>query len=176
MTAVANEVFAASQFNINVRDNMLETAPAKATTAGRWFQSETMNQLVERSMATASVATSQTTTSLSYTDLTTVGPSVTITTGYRALVFIGARSMHSSVTAAGEHAKVSYAVSGATTIAASDTWSSYRAATTSNNNRNPIVHLTSALNPGSNTFTLKYKVSAAGTGTFDNRSITVVAL
>ena len=42
------------------------------------------------SISTATVATNQTTTSLTFTDLATVGPSVTLTTGTKALVVITA--------------------------------------------------------------------------------------
>ncbi|GII42264.1 hypothetical protein [Planotetraspora phitsanulokensis] len=35
MTAVANSIFTTAAFNQYVRDNLLETAPAKATTGSR---------------------------------------------------------------------------------------------------------------------------------------------
>ena len=125
--------------------------------------------------ATATVATAQTTTSTSYTDLTTVGPSVTITTGTKALVIITSQLMSNTV--AGLTASHSYAVSGATTIAASDTQRLMSAASTSGSFGPEITastsYLLTALTAGSNVFTSKYKTNA-NTGTFANRVITVI--
>ena len=88
MTAVANSVFTAAQFNQFVRDNLNETAPAKATTAGSHFAGTGLNSIAERLTDTDLVATSQTTISTSYADLATVGPTVTATTGPYAIVFL----------------------------------------------------------------------------------------
>jgi len=121
----------------------------------------------------ATVATSQTTTSTSYTDLATSGPAVTVTTGTKALVIITSEIVNSN---GGAYSNMSYAVSGATTISAldtislmfrqdSDTTIRYRASAAS------VVTLTA----GSNTFTAKYRVSS-GTGTFQDRTIFVINL
>ena len=117
----------------------------------------------------ASVATSQSTTSAAYTDLATVGPAVTVMTGSRALVFIAADMGNGT-----GWARMSVAVSGATTIAASD---GERALshTASFLSRFGITILELALNAGSNTFTAKYKATA-GTSTFADRTIIVVSL
>jgi len=120
--------------------------------------------------ATATVATSQTTTSTSYTDLATAGPAVTVTTGTKALVIFSAQSDNSSTSAN----STSFAVSGATTIAASD---SYRTrfdstlATYAQQQTQGI--LLTGLTAGSNTFTVKYKVSSS-TGTWATRIINVI--
>jgi len=116
----------------------------------------------------AIVATSETTTSTSYTNLTTAGPAVTLTTGTKALVIITATTVNSGSTA---HTIISYKVSGATTIASSDA--------VCNDETGALVKRSSSasrlttLNAGSNTFTMEYKVSA-GTGTFSNREIIVI--
>lgn len=126
-----------------------------------------MNRVL--SAAKASVATSQTTASTSYTDLATVGPAVTVTTSTRALVFIMADLGNAT-----GWARMSVAVSGATTIAASD---GERALSHSASvlHRSGITILELALNAGSNTFTAKYKATA-GTSTFADRTIIVVPL
>jgi hypothetical protein len=90
MTAVDNTIWTSSQWNTHVRDNLLETMAGKATTAGRWFVSTGANAIAERVITQASTTTSQTTTSASFTDLATVGPAVTVTTGTKAIVFWGA--------------------------------------------------------------------------------------
>jgi hypothetical protein len=120
--------------------------------------------------STAYVATSQNTTSTSYTDLGTV-VSTTLTTGTKALVIHGARFYNNTSDA---EAQQSFAVSGATTVAA-DVKNSINQASTY-----PITFfgfsravLLTGLTAGSNTFTLKYKVDA-GTGTFLERNILVI--
>lgn len=173
MTAVANSVFTAAQFNTHVRDNLNETAPAKATVAGRAFISTGANTIAEREWPSATVSTSETTTSTSYTDLTTAGPSVTVTTGSRAVVYFAA-SMSNSTADAACHVGVD--VSGASTIAASDQWDLLlRGPATSRQRAGSFIAYGGSLTGGSNVFTLKYKVSA-GTGTFLDRRMFVIAL
>ena len=121
----------------------------------------------------AEVTTSQTTTSTSYTDLSTAGPAVTVTTGTKALVIITSRIQPDTIDNTNF---VSYAVSGATTISADDKFAIvFRA---SGSNAQNILRASSAfmvenLTAGSNTFTMKYKVAGA-TGYFENRQITVI--
>jgi len=110
--------------------------------------------------AAAIVDTNQNTTSTSYTDLATAGPAVTLTTGTKVLVIIGAAIVPQTQNC---EAFMSYAISGATTSAANDTRaiSFYR-------NVSGIVYgayskaTTVTVTAGSNTFTAKYKVGSAG--------------
>ena len=122
---------------------------------------------------TADVVTLQTTTSLSYTDLATVGPAVTMTmaNGQAALVIISARMRHSA--GGGQSAMMSFAVSGATTLSANDV----------NGCECPITDLAGPVvtratvfiagATGSHTFTAKYQVTSGGTATYFNRRIIV---
>jgi hypothetical protein len=120
---------------------------------------------------TDAVQTSQTTSSTTYTDLATVGPAVTLTTGTKALVLFSARMSSSNQ---GPNIRASVAVSGATTIAASDDWwiffdsslAGYGGVFTR-------AVLFTSLTAGSNTFTLKYSTSS-GTATFQNRTIVAI--
>jgi hypothetical protein len=121
--------------------------------------------------ATATVATSQTTTSTSYTDLATAGPAVTLTTGTKALVIVSAHLTNS----AEQRGYMGFAVSGATTLAASDTRSLMRYITANQENGMSFAVILNGLTAGSNTFTAKYRVGA-GTGTFYNRDINVMNL
>jgi len=120
--------------------------------------------------ANALVATQETTTSTSYTDLTTSGPAVTVTTGTKVLVIISSKQGNEP----NETMHTSYAVSGATTIAASDAVGylarqpNYSFASAS---RASVVTVTA----GSNTFTAKYRVTG-GTGYFSDREIFVMNL
>jgi hypothetical protein len=120
----------------------------------------------------ATVATTQTTTSTSYTDLATAGPSVTMTTGTSAFVIVTTYSYNAT---SGAATYMSFGVSGATTIAAGDSTSvSLLGMKTGGQEWSNSAVYPVTLTAGSNTFTSKYKTSS-GTGTFGNRSIIVIA-
>ncbi len=87
MTAIAGSVFTAAQFNTFIRDNLAETAPAKATNPGAYFTTSDTNQISERAFLDAIVETSQGTTSTTYTNLATSGPAVTVTSGPYLLIY-----------------------------------------------------------------------------------------
>jgi hypothetical protein len=120
--------------------------------------------------ASATVATEQTTNSSTYTDLATAGPAVTITTGTKALVIVTSAILMNATDNLGY---MSYAVSGSTTIAASDTVAVDSIAQTYQ--RFSAASRLTSLTAGSNTFTAKYK-SATTTGYFKNREIIVIDL
>jgi hypothetical protein len=121
----------------------------------------------------ALVITSQTTTSTGYTDLATVGPQVSLTmvAGQKASVHISARIKHSA--AGGQSALMSWAVTGATSVAASDNWAIESADTTTGGITLSRSGMFTAGNTGSHTVTAKYQVQAGGTGTYFNRYIQV---
>lgn len=125
----------------------------------------------------AQITTSQSTSSTSYTDLATAGPSVTLTTGTSAIVLFGAR--YNDDGNLGNDGYISYAVSGSTTIAASDNYSCFGHQGFGGEMNVPLnyQHKVTGLTAGSNTFTLKYRKSG-GTSTagFLYRFITVIAL
>jgi hypothetical protein len=171
MTAVSGSVFTAAQFNQHVRDNLNETAAAKATTAGTYFVGNGVNTLVERSLTSDIVETSETTTSTSYTDLTTVGPTVTVTTGAEALIIVTADITNNT---AGQSGRMTFEVSGSSTITANDIRAlrvTVPAAASGNMRASVVTHLD--LTGGTNTFTAKYRASG-GTASFANRRITVM--
>lgn len=120
----------------------------------------------------AYLASQQTTGSTSFTDLATVGPAVTVVTGTQAIVIISAELYN---TDDGGGARVGVAVSGATTIAASNDRSLYSVNGASRSIQASHVSLVTGLTAGSNTFTLKYLVDS-GTGNFLRRRITVIPL
>lgn len=120
--------------------------------------------------ATDGVDTFQSTTSTSYTDLATVGPSVTLTTGTKALVIVTSRI---SCAAVNDTGYVSFAVSGATSVSAIDAFAMRYAVNYALKASNAYV--IAGLTAGTNTFTLKYK-TGSGTSYFDTRQIIVVNL
>jgi hypothetical protein len=127
------------------------------------------------SAANASALTTgaQTTTSGTYTGLTTA-TAVTVTTGTKALVIITTEMSHGTNS---EQVWASWAVSGATTSASADSRSVFLE--TPSTGTLPRVqtftrgYIQTGLTAGSNTFTMQFKVGG-GTGTFGNRSISVV--
>jgi hypothetical protein len=123
----------------------------------------------------ANTVTSGTTASSTYTPTLAAGgtnPSVTLTTGTTAQVMLSSRMTMAGTTSA---VFVSVAVSGATTLAASDDYGAHYAVATSGYyvTASQQIILT-GLTSGVNTFTLQYRSgSAAITGTFVYRTITV---
>ena len=173
MTAVAGNAFTASQFNTYVRDNLLETAPAKATTAGGYFVATGTNAIAQRVFAQATVTTPESTASTTYADLATTGPAVTVTTGAQALVMINSNIYNTTADVA---AFASVAVSGATSLSASSQWCIRVDGDTDTQPwRLGCSQLFTGLTPGTHTFTMKYKVDA-NTGFFQDRHIAVLPL
>lgn len=113
-----------------------------------------------------SVATSQTTTSTSFADLATVGPSVAVTVGATGKVKV-TLSCRLKNTGAND-CYVGIVVSGASTVAAA-TYMLQNGTAESEFSR---VHVFSGLSTGSTTFKMQYAV-AAGTGTFAQRELIV---
>ena len=175
MTASSGSVFTASQFNTNVRDNLNQTGAALVTQAGQILVSTAANALAARTVTQAYIATSESTTTTSYTDLTTVGPAVTVTCAAQAIVGISANIGGS----AGFASLMSFAVSGATTVPAGNSTSigPWGGAVNGMTWRLGGIFLVTGLTAGSNTFTGKY-FSGSGTSnaTFADRRMFVIPL
>ena len=177
LTAVANAALTAAQWNASVRDNLNETATAKFTGAGQYFVATAGNAGAARIAATDFYATgtgTDTTNSTTYTGLTG-GPAPVATTGTSAIVMLWARMFNNT---AGGRSVAGFAVSGATTLAATD----LRAIAATSNAANEEYWMsgafllnasTAALTAGSNTFTMQLRVTT-GTGTFAPRSLVVL--
>lgn len=174
MTAVANSTFTAAQFNQYVRDNLNETAPAKATAAGNYFVADGVNSIAERTASLDGILTSEATPATSFSDLATIGPSVTVTTGPYALVIT-----HCQVENAGAgSAYAGVEVTGASSIAPAlnRAINVFNAPAVRIGAGTAVLYAGSlALTPGANTFTMKYRVSS-GIGTFADRRIIVMPL
>lgn len=176
MTFAANSVLTAAQMNTHLRDNLLETEAAKVTQAGSMLVAAAHNRLVERKPATARVATTETTTLTGFTDLTTPGPTVTVETGTRCLLFVSSSMMVGGVSDRG--AVVGIAISGATSREASDCpiQLNYDGITLDNRLRFGTSGLLDDLTPGDNTFTLKYSSGSGQLATFLDRFIAALPL
>ena len=124
---------------------------------------------------TAFVSGQQSTTSTSYVALTTA-TAVTVTTGTSALVVASARLINTSTN---YEAIMSYAVSGATTVAASDNYLATFAESdtaASAGCTGTLFYVHTGLTAGSNTFSLQFRVAVGGTAYFASRRITVFPL
>src|SRR5688572_15513207 len=104
-TATSNDTFTAAEFNATYRDNMLETATAKATAnpevstdpdsgteivPGTFFVATAANALAERRITEGNISkdTIEDTTTTTYTDLDTYGPAISVVTGTAAIVMV----------------------------------------------------------------------------------------
>lgn len=170
-TWVTAEIVTASIMNTDVRDNLDETVPAIAAIAGQYFVADGANSITVARAETNEVLTSQTTTSTSFTDLTTSGPSVTVTVQSRAMIFVSARVFNNT---AGEICLVGVDISGASTVSAADNRALlYESGAANDNLMATWNYMHTGLSAGSTTFKLEYRVTG-GTGTFSNRRIVVV--
>ena len=187
-TWVTSETVTSALMNTHVRDNLLETAPALAS-SGAMFYGDGSNSLAAlspigsvgsflvtdgtvpkwRQVNQASTTGSGTTTSTSYTAVPN-NVSVSIATGTWALVFWSARVANNT---AGQTCSVSMAVSNATTIAASNNW---RAVFESNAANDMCTvsqfYLFGSLTAGTNDFDMQWQVSG-GTGTIHQSNMLV---
>jgi len=118
----------------------------------------------------ASVATSETRANTAYGALTTAGPIVTATTGTSALVTLSCQMSNATLL---DGAAMAYAVSGATTLASTDTTALMFVSATANDLVQCSVTYPVTLTAGSNVFTAQYKTITGGTGTFLNRLLIV---
>ncbi len=123
--------------------------------------------------AGATVATAENRNSTSYGALATAGPAVTLTTGTTALVTVTALMTTAN---ASKTCAMGFAISGVTTVAASDAQAlMVRLTATSDTNRFSATFNVTGLTAGSNTFTAQYKdVTTANSCTFTDRNLAVV--
>ena len=151
------------------------TRPTNARAGDIIYETDTSLQLfytgsywVQLTPEGALIDTDQCTTSTTYTDLATAGPSVTVETGTKALVSLYCHARQAAVV---QFNLMGFAVSGATTLAASDNLAAL--ATTDLIDGCAATFFVTGLTPGINTFTAKFRVSG-GTGCFQRRHIIVL--
>jgi hypothetical protein len=177
LTAVSNATLTAAQWNASVRDDLLLTAPALATTAGSIFVATGANTIAQRPVLSDTVTTLETTTSTAFTNLATVGPTITATTGSLGLLLYAAQIANN---ANGEISVVSWDITGASAVSAIDDNSinaDQPAAAANQDIRMADVRRLTGLTPGSNTVTLKYRVSVGtSTGSFRRRHAILIGL
>lgn len=112
------------------------------------------------------------TTSTTYVNLTS-SVAVTLTTGTKALVIVRSQI---NTNAGGRHGLISYEISGASTVAASDDfcYSSGGISSTLNGASGTTARIVSGLTAGSNTFTVKVRSVDGGTVDFNNVQLSII--
>ncbi len=198
-TWVTGETVTAALLNAHVRDNLLETSAATVTTAGDLVYADAANSMgsrlaigaanthlvsdgsapVWRAIATdVDTSSGQTggtgyATMVNLSDITFSGEiEVTVTTGTEALICWNAQLSNDT---AGSLTYVSYSVSGATTVAASDNHSlNYESSANADRAEFGRSDLRTGLTAGSNVFTLEARVDG-NTGTILRPEIAVIA-
>lgn len=127
-------------------------------------------------VACAEVVTAESSTSATYANLATAGPSVTLVTGTSVIVrMVSTCYMTTGFAASGSNLH-SVDISGATTVAASDTNSGL--ATPGTNTGRFLAYRTviiTGLTPGTNTFKMMYRTDSSN-HTWEKRAIEVTAL
>jgi hypothetical protein len=172
-TWVANQVLTAAELNEQLRDNMAACMPSLAREDGEMFFTEHEGKIAARKVTSSIVNKPESTASTSYTNLATVGPTVTMETGPAAWVFFRAFLDNDSDNA---QSCMSFEVTGASSITASD---SFAIIIDGIDTGNAVMLGTAALvdlTPGVNTFTAKYRAGGAGTMTANRRFLTVLPL
>lgn len=150
-------------------NNQVLTADSTTATGLKWASassSPTSGQI--------RVDTEQTTTSQSYVALSTA-QAVTVTTGTKVLVIASARCKGQNMT----RASASFAISGATTRAADDSWAVMQQGRDDAGNEEAaqMSYVSfQTVTAGSNTFTMQFSSSNGSTATFSNRQLIVVDL
>ncbi len=199
-TWVTGETVTAALMNAHIKDNLLETSAATATTAGDLVYADAANSMGSRLAIGGSnthlvsdgsapvwreIATDADNGSGDFGDTTfdtldnlaggfafTGETEVTVTTGTEALVLF--KCLLSNDTA-GQRTVLSYSVSGATTSSATANRSiSYESGAANDSAEFGSFELHSGLTAGSNTFTLAGRVTA-NTGTITRPEIAVIA-
>ena len=169
LTAVADAALTAAQWNSSVRDNLLETAVARASQSGSIFAGAGVNSLAERFPFSTNAWQQETTASTAYTNLTTVGPTVTVTSGTRILISVTATTWNNTT---GVLNLVGLEITGASPLTPLDTLalrSSSPFVNSPGSFAGSYVHIY-GVTAGTSTYQTKYRVTG-GIGTFDDRRI-----
>lgn len=170
MTAVSGSVFTAAQFNLFVRDNLLETAPAKATGGGGVIMTNGANSVVQRTPNSNFTSPVNTTSSTSYATFAS-GPDVSLTTGSIVWVFVTATMSNDT---AGSSTRMNIQAIGNHTPDETNALIFTSAAANQAHRASCLIRI-DGLTPGVNTFIPVYRVNA-NTGSFANRRVDVLQL
>jgi hypothetical protein len=163
-------VLTAAQLN-QFRDSLLETAVAKATTAGRFLVATGLNSLAERSVSSDTANGTAATASASYVSI--VAPTVTVATGTSAMVH-WAVQMTSTVVGAVGYCAIEIPSSSVT--ASDNNALIYEVSAAADTARIGMSWYVTGLTAGNNTFNMMYKSGGGDVVTFTRRHLWVFPL
>lgn len=179
MTAASGTYITPAQFNVHVRDNLLETEAAGAQNATRFWAVDGPNRTSEHRIMESQVSATETTTSQEYTDLASYGPSVTVACNSLVLIFTACQVANSASNAS----YVSYEVASVDeTIGFLNEPKASRAiiqdgGTGRHNRMGSMAALSGLPGPADFKVAMKYRVSnSVSTGTFQKRRLNVMPL
>jgi hypothetical protein len=172
LTAVANTTLTAAQWNTFLRDNLNAQGPTVATAAGQYLVTTGFRSLTMRTPGVQYIGTSDTTNSSTVTVLDSDGAEVIALTGTMCMVTIGSQISNSTAGAGGLAA---IDLSGDTERVADDV-NCVRAdsGTASDTFKLTYTTIYDPINPGLNTFGMRYRATGGGTATFSGRLIVTV--
>lgn len=172
LTWVTNQIVTAADMNTHIKNNFLETGPAKAVSSGGFIVTSGLNSVIQRTPGSALVATLETTTSTTYTNLATSGATVNVTHTTSALVCHSCEMWNST---AGQFCFVGVELSSGTTLAASDGLAiAFESSGAGDRAKFGMAQIYTGLTLGGATnFQMKYRVTG-GTGSFQDRRISVI--
>jgi hypothetical protein len=170
LTAVSNTTLTAAQWNASVRDNLLETATAKASASGTYFAGTGLNGIAERTLGIDSIATAETTTSTSAADLATAGPTVSVTSGTKVVAMLNAGMSNNTV---GAISSMFVDVTGATTQGVTNNLALRFTASTAAALSQASMAFGYPVTGGTSQYQAKYSASG-GTSTFASRRLTIM--
>lgn len=157
----------ASRLAVGTNGQIL-TADSTTATGLKWASAASSSP----ASAAAYVGANESTTSTSFTALTTAGPAVTLTTGTKAFLILSSRMEGTSTSTRGY---MSYAVSGATTIAANEGRAQeLKVQADQFIDQHSFGILITGLTAGSNTFTAQYKSQTGAIVYFTERRLAVI--
>lgn len=175
MTAVDGDLLTAIDYNVNVRDNFRETAPAIASAPGSIWVVDGGNRIIERQIGNDYVTTENNikTFQNTFAEVQVAGPMVSLKTGTHAIVSYSCEMMNRVDNA---QANASFEVSGATTIKPSNEYRLVHDAVNPYKWTRQSVTTRVTLNPGWNTFRMKYHTGNRGPIHFRRREIVVLPM
>lgn len=173
-TAVTGNVFTAAQWNTNARDNLLVSEAAAAVSAGGLICTTAANALVQRNPNVLMFPRYSSTATTTYVDLPdATGPAFSIVHGTAMLISVGCLLYNNT---AGLASRMTFALSGSNTLAATDDNSFLaESGTASDAFSGTWTGVRMGMTAGTTTLTAKYRTSAGGgTSTFAHRVIAAV--
>lgn len=169
MTAVAG-AFSASAWNTHVRDNLLETLPAKATTVGSYFTANATNSIGQRSCESDRASTGP--ASFNSSSFIAFSPGVSVTVDVPAtgaVMFFFAARANCNI----GNAPIFFGVGGGGITVLEEDCVLIDGISASNNNRMAGSSVHTGLTPGSTVFSMHGR---AGGGTWTISNMELIAL